>query len=147
MIMQITLCSCCCLVTQSPSFFEKKSCVTRQKLADTLENFMIKEFSLVEQILLMYIDSLKFHLMYFLLYQSLFLPLECCNSLVLRRFVFRTEASAKRKRHASDWWRSAKDHGKRNYRLPLRANFLRERHVWVQVRARCCNIFVRAHWL
>ena len=50
--------------------------------------------------------------MYFLLYQSLFLPLECCNSLVLRRFVFRTEASAKRDRHASDWWRSAKDHGK-----------------------------------
>ena len=37
--------------------------------------------------------------------------------------------------------------GKRKYRLPLRANFLRERHVWVRVRGRCCNIFVRAHWL
>ena len=55
MIIQITLSSCCCLVTQSSSFFEKESCVTRQKLAHTLE-FMIKEFSLVAQILLMYID-------------------------------------------------------------------------------------------
>ena len=54
--MQITLSSCCCLVTQSSSFFEKESGVTRQKLAHTLENFMIKEFSLVAQILLMYID-------------------------------------------------------------------------------------------
>ena len=54
--MQITLSSCCCLVTQSSSFFEKESCVTRQKLAHALENFMIKEFSLVAQILLMYID-------------------------------------------------------------------------------------------
>ena len=55
------------------------------------------------------------------------------SSLLLRRFVFR-------KVEASDWWWTARDHGKDTdcrgsplspSRLPLRANFHRERDVWV----------------
>ena len=39
------------------------------------------------------------------------LPFNRC--LLLRRFVFRTEASAKREGHkVNDWWRNAREHGK-----------------------------------
>ena len=59
------------------------------------------------------------------------------NSLLLRRFVFRTGAGATREWHASGWWRNARVHGKENKwaaktsrpfcpsRLSLRANFHR----------------------
>ena len=52
---------------------------------------------------------------------------------LLRRYFFRTEARAKRKWHASDWWWSTRDHGKETndrrspfsaFLLLLRTNFI-----------------------